>query len=90
MRLKKVSCQKAKIPFINRQKKRVDRFSYARAPTRYQRVSVGRDPAPYSKLTFNFLKPILLASQFQIIPSTKTQEYHFYGISCSHKIQIQI
>ena len=30
--LKKVSCQKAKIPFINRQKKRVDRFSYARAP----------------------------------------------------------
>ena len=58
-------------------KKRVDRFSYARAPARYG-LCCTIIPTPYSKkvsgeLSFNFLKRILLASQIQIIPDQNTR-----------------
>ena len=75
--LKKVSRQKTKIPFFKPAKKRVDRLSNARAPARYG-LCCAMISTPYSKkvsgeFSFNFLKPILLDSQIQIIPDQNTR-----------------
>ena len=68
---------KSKNSIYKTERKRVDRFSYARAPARYG-LFCAMISTPYSKkvsgeFSFNFLKPILLDSQIQIIPDQNTR-----------------